>query len=191
MSIKFDRSLEMQKLKKMTDFKEHPTILSKANFTFLTANLVMDKDKEGANPFNISNGFCLNGFFTIAKMKIPDGMAIAFGTRKQKTPLYCRVDEAGGEIEGRFKIVGAHPSGYPMVDLGTFHTSVMDSSATRSNRTNPTPKLVTPWILDKGYILVAFKPDIDDKTLVYDDANNTLHIPITKKMGLTRARMRR
>jgi len=166
--------------------EENPTTLTKADFNFLTANLVMDKDLAERGMFNLKDKLPKN-FWIIAKMVVPDGYDIAFGQRKAKTPIFCRVDEAGGEIEGRFKIIGSHPTGYPMVDLGTFHTANMDSTAPANRRTNPTPSLAPIWVRNKGYILIAFCPDIDDKTLVYDDVNNTLNIPITKRVSKRRS----
>lgn len=168
--------------------REHPTSLVLADFTFLTANLVMDMDKIGGSPFYISNGFCTTkGFFTLAKLEVERGYSYAFGTRMGQIPICCRMDESGGEIEGRYKVIGGHPTGYPMVDLGTYHTSAMDSTAPASRRVNPAPRLVAPWVLERGFIMVSFRPDIDDKTLVYNDADNILGIPITKKPNQTRA----
>lgn len=178
--------------KPLEAFDEQPTSLHLADFTFLTANLVLDMDKTGANPFYVSAGHCHSGgFFTLAKLQVPDGMAYGFGTRNQKIALNCRMDASGGEMEGFFKVIGTHPTGTPMVDLGTFSTRSMDSSAIRSITANPTPKFEPPWILNKGFLLVAFKPEVDDQTLVYNDADNILNIPIIKCLGRTRRVMGR
>lgn len=165
--------------------KEIPTTLTKPQFTFLSANLTMDKDLATGNIFNLK-AKSYDNFFTIAKMMVPMGTAIAFGTRGGKRLINCRVDEASGEIIGRFKVIGAHPSGYPMVDLGTFSTRNMDSTATADKTKNPTPEIVEKWILEAGYILVSFQPEVDDKVLVYNDTDNRLVIPVTKRYGMKR-----
>ena len=165
--------------------EENTTILKKTDFTFLTANLTLDHDLASDSPFNLKSK-SYDDYFTIAKLEIPRGRAYAFGTRKRNVPMSCRMDSSTGEIEGQYRIVACHPSGYPMVQLGEHHTSEMDTTAPANRTVNPCPDFVKIWILERGYLLVTFRNDVDDEVLVYDDVNNMLRIPITVKFGVKR-----
>jgi len=164
---------------------EFPTSLHLNDFSdFPSANLTLDQDKKlGIETVGNADG---EGFTVLGHYEIPRGIGIALGHRKRDLPFYIRMDSAGGKIAGQYKIVICDPTKSSCRQVGIFTTSEMDDSAPLDKTKNPTPELRRPWVLERGWLILLFKAETDDTVLVYDDANNEINIPITKKIGMYR-----
>ena len=181
----------------MPQFIDESLILTNADFSWIPDNSTLDKNGQGFNVDLIEDrtnfhagGISPDGFFCIARYKVPDGIAIALGTPNADETFFCHFEQTDDtEILGRIRIVAHDPTGYNSRPTIEAHTSEMTESKPYDKKVNPTPPLKMPWVLDKGFITVWFKPDIDDQPLNTTHADHKLIVPITKRYGMARRLM--
>jgi len=179
----------VKKLKDITEKKPKDELirnLVKKDFTdFPTANLTLNRANHCGENVGCADVF---GFVLLGTYEIPRGVSLALGQRKNEqgqggNVLYIRMDASGGRIEGRYKITLSDPTKQHMQNVGEFGSAEMYDTTKYDRRNNPVPNLRTPWCLERGYLMLSFRPDTDNDILVYDDANNEINIPVTLKSG--------
>jgi len=157
-----------------------------ADFTdFPTANLTLNRANTCGHNVGCADIF---GFVLLGTYEIPRGTGLALGQRKNEQGqggniLYIRMDSASGKIPGRYKISLSDPTKMHTQPVGEFGTDSMYDTNKFDRRTNLVPDLRTPWCLERGYLMLSFRPDTDNDILVYDDADNEINIPVTLKSG--------
>jgi len=130
------------------------------------------------------------GYTLIGEWKVPKQLLVAVGKRPSQFEPYVGGlfhielhDSSNNDIEGTIKIVVSNAQKTKKAVVVQKHTLTM-------NKTNPTDRskvdllklgINTPiyWVRQDSYIQLYFKPDVNGKTIDYDNPNNVLMLEIT------------
>jgi len=155
---------------------------------FLTQDVTCDANKKGEG-IGMAD---YEGYTLIGQWKIPKQLVVAVGKRPSPSDQFVGGlfhvelhDSLNNDIEGEIKVVVSNPQQTRKAIVVKRRTQFM-------NKTNPTDRSKVDllklgvntdiyWVKQDGYIQLYFKPDVNEKTINYNNVNNVLMLDITKQ----------
>ena len=165
----------------LTDLDETPHHWNAAG-----SDITLDEDRKCGE-----NKGCADqdGFSLVAMKQIPSYEAWAFGHPYGigSGVVYCRLDSAGGQLQGRVRIKMWNPDFTRGMVVHEHHTDSQYNTNPTDRFNNPTHLLETVnkdkyeivWFPPNGHLALMFKPDVDDQVLDVSDADNKVILPIS------------
>jgi len=153
---------------------------------FLTQDVTCDSNKKGEG-IGMAD---YEGYTLIGQWKVPKQLVVAVGKRPSPFDQFvCGLfhvalhDSSKNDIEGDVKVVVSNAQQTRKAIVVQRRTKFMNKTSPMDRSKVDLLKLGVNtdiyWVRQDGYIQLYFKPDVNGKTIDYDNPNNVLMLDIT------------